>query len=111
MKLPNGDQAVVDSVKLRDYCLNPGHLRGRHKARVFAATLGITIRETELLRQALLETARSSVEAVPGEADGFGRRYVLDFSVEGPKATGLIRSTWIVRTNEAFPRLTSCYVL
>jgi hypothetical protein len=40
MKLPNGDQAVVDIAKLRDYCLNKDHLRGRHKARVFAAVLG-----------------------------------------------------------------------
>lgn len=38
MKLPNGDRAVVDIVKLTDYCLSTTHPRGRHKARVFAAT-------------------------------------------------------------------------
>ncbi len=42
MKLPNSDRAVVDIAKLRDYCLNPAHPRGRHKARVFAAALGLT---------------------------------------------------------------------
>jgi hypothetical protein len=41
MKLPNATHAVVDVAKLRDYCLNPGHARGRHKARVFASVLGI----------------------------------------------------------------------
>jgi len=34
MKLPGGERANVDVAKLRDYCLNPTHPRGRHKARV-----------------------------------------------------------------------------
>ncbi len=42
MKLPNGERAVVDIIKLQDYCLNPAHPRGQHKARVFAAALGLT---------------------------------------------------------------------
>ncbi len=29
MKLPNADRAVVEIEKLRDYCLNPVHPRGR----------------------------------------------------------------------------------
>jgi len=111
VKLPKGDRAVVDLTKLRDYCLNPAHLCGRHKARVFAATLGVTARQAELLRAALLQAARDSEEAVLGEEDGFGKRYVLDFNMAGPKASGSIRALWIVRMNEAFPRLTSCYVL
>jgi hypothetical protein len=37
VKLPHVELAVVDIAKLRDYCLNADHLRGRHKARVFAA--------------------------------------------------------------------------
>jgi hypothetical protein len=41
-KLPNPDDAVVDIRKLRDYCLNPAHPRGRNKARVFASVLGLT---------------------------------------------------------------------
>ena len=40
-KLPNCTNAVVDLAKLRDYCLNIGHPEGRHKARVFRATLGM----------------------------------------------------------------------
>jgi hypothetical protein len=37
VNLPHAELAVVDIAKLRDYCLNADHLRGRHKARVFAA--------------------------------------------------------------------------
>ena len=33
MNLPKPELAVVEIAKLRDYCLNPDHLRGRHKAR------------------------------------------------------------------------------
>ena len=38
MTLPHAEAAVVEVVdprKLRDYCLNPNHPRGKHKARVF----------------------------------------------------------------------------
>lgn len=40
MKLPSGDQAVIDDDKLIGYCLNPEHPEGRHKARVFQSVLG-----------------------------------------------------------------------
>jgi hypothetical protein len=40
-RLPNGNLAIVDIRKLKDYCLNPHHWRGRHKARVFWTALGI----------------------------------------------------------------------
>jgi hypothetical protein len=40
-RLPNGGQAVLDIRKIEDYCLNPGHPLGRHKARVFHEALGI----------------------------------------------------------------------
>ncbi|MGH9791704.1 MAG: DUF6883 domain-containing protein, partial [Candidatus Acidiferrales bacterium] len=110
MKLPNPERAVVDIEKLRGYCLNPQHLRGRHKARVFAAVLGITAEKAELLRTALLEAALHR-EATPTEQDTHGQRYVLDFELDGPSGRGMVRSCWIVRAGETFPRLTTCYVL
>jgi hypothetical protein len=109
MRLPNPGRAVVEMVKLRDYCLNPSHPRGRHKARVFASALGLTGDHAEVLRQALLRAAREQ-EAVRGEADDFGQRYVLEFTMTGPDGEARIRSGWIVRHGENFPRLTSCYV-
>jgi hypothetical protein len=59
LKLPNGDHAVVDIVKLTDYCLSTVHPRGQHKARVFAASLGLTADQADLLREALLEAAHT----------------------------------------------------
>jgi hypothetical protein len=110
MRLPNGDRAIVPPEKLTDYCLNPNHPRGRHKARVFAAALGITLEEADQLREALLAAAASE-EAAEGENDDFGRRFMIDFIAEGPRGHARVRSRWIVRQGEDVPRLTSCYVL
>ena len=110
MRLPNAERAVCDDAKLREYCLNPQHPRGRHKARVFQSVLGLTAVHTVLIRDALLMAARTEESAL-GEADSYGQRYVVDFDFTGPGGSGRVRSTWIVRTGEDFPRLTSCYVL
>jgi hypothetical protein len=109
MKLPSGDRAVVDIAKLRDYCLNPEHPRGKHKARVFASALGLTADGAESLREELLQAARDG-EAMATDQDSYGQRFVVDFMMNGPEGDVSVRSSWIVRTEEDFPRLTSCYV-
>jgi hypothetical protein len=55
MKLPKAENAVVDIAKLRDYCLNPNHPEGKHKARAFREKLGFERKDAELLRQSILE--------------------------------------------------------
>lgn len=67
MRLPNAANAVLDIEKLRDYCLNPNHPEGKHKARVFAEKLGITQKDAESLRQAIMEgvLVAEAVEQVP----------------------------------------------
>lgn len=111
MRIPNAKRAVVEVGKLADYCLNPRHPRGRHKARVFAAKLGISAAQADILRQALLNAARTRADAAPAETDRFGQRYVLDFDMSGPKGSARVRSMWIVRKGEDFARLSTCYVL
>jgi hypothetical protein len=110
MRLPNADHAVVEIEKLRDYCLSTSHPRGRHKARVFATALGITARDAEELRDSIL-SAIVSEEAIPTEQDEYGQRYVVDFTVKRQDKEAVVRSSWIVRNGEDYPRLTSCYVL
>jgi hypothetical protein len=110
MNLPGAKHAVVDIAKLRDYCLNPSHPRGRHKARIFAAILGLMQADAEFLRQELLRAARDA-DASEGEADEYGKRYIVDFQLVRNSYRAIIRSAWITRRGEAFPRLTSCYVL
>jgi len=110
MRLPNPERAVVDTAKLRDYCLNMRHPRGRHKARVFLSALGLSAGDAEYLRKALLQVAATE-DATRIETDEYGERYQLDFTLIRGDRTARIRSSWIVRRGEDFPRMTSCYVL
>ena len=63
MKMPGGDAAIVDRVKLTEYCLNADHARGKHKARVFAAVLGFTAENADELRGARLSAAARVIRA------------------------------------------------
>lgn len=110
MRLPNGENAYVDPAKLRDYFLDPEHPRGKHKARIFNATLGITLANQGSLRDALLKAARTDVATV-GEPSEYGKRYAVEFRMKTPVGEATVRSGWIVRQDEDFPRLTSCYVM
>jgi hypothetical protein len=110
MKLPNADRAIVEIEKLRDYCLSSSHPRGRHKARVFITALGIAADDAQELKQAIL-SAITSEEALPTERDEYGQRFVVDFSMRRQGKEAVVRSSWIIRSAEDYPRLTSCYVL
>jgi len=110
VRIPNAERALVEIAKLRDYCLSMDHPRGRHKARVFQRALGLTSADAEFLRDRLLAAVQSD-EAALGEGDRYGQRYILDVAVVGTVREGIVRSAWIIRADEDFPRLTSCYVL
>jgi hypothetical protein len=110
MRLPNAEQAFIDLAKLRDYCLNPAHPRGRHKARVFRAALGFTDADAEALRNALLP-ALPNADAVLQAEDRYGRRYAVDCPIVGPKDSAVVRTIWIVFAGQTVPRLTTCFVI
>lgn len=110
MRLPNAERAVIDPEKLRNYCLNLQHPRGKNKARVFASALGIMADDWKILKDAILE-ALLTEPAEAGEKDAFGQRYTVDFELTVRRRNAIVRSSWIVRTGEDFPRLTSCYIL
>ncbi len=103
---------AVDIVKLRDYCLSEAHPRGRHKARVFRARLGLTVGDAEALRDALISAAMADPARLqPTLSDQFGQRYILDFEMQTPVGTATIRSAWIVPAGQDMLRMTTCYVL
>jgi hypothetical protein len=63
---------------------------------------------TGIVRATLLD-AVLQCNATAGDANEYGQRYILDFeSIKGDR-TATIRSAWIVRRGESFPRLTTCY--
>lgn len=108
MKLPNAHRAVVDVLKLREYCLNPQHEDGKHKARVFASALGLNEADAEWLSERLLEAVHGDATLV-GQIP-YGSLYVIDFWVATAAGEAIMGSGWIVRVGENFPRLTTCYV-
>lgn len=110
MRLPNGDEAVVDIAKIREYCLSVTHPRGKHKARVFQSVFGMTAADAEALRSALSQAARNA-DAEIGDTDLYGTRYIIDFDLERNARVGRIRSCWILLTGELAPRFVTCFVL
>ena len=109
MKLPYGDEAIIDPRKVIDYCLSPDHDDGKHKARLFQNLLGLTVEHAAGLLDALKEAAASG-DAILGRLDRHGQRYVIDFELVGPRRRAIIRSAWIIRTSEIVPRLVTCYI-
>jgi len=71
--------AIVDIQKLRDYCLNPDHPKGRNKARVFAS-FGIGQVDAEQLRAVLLQVARDG-DTQLGVQNSYGQRCTIDFEL------------------------------
>ena len=110
MKIPNADRAVVDVRKLRGYSLNPTHRTGKHKARMFAAALGITADDAEALRDILLKAVKA-YDAELGLKDSYGQRYQVDFTLEWRGKQAVVRSAWIIEPDVPYPRSTSCYPL
>jgi hypothetical protein len=110
VKLPNPDKAIIPLDKLEGYALNPNHAEGRHKAAVFRAALGIGIAEADELRAAL-QMALCNQEALATNRNVHGQKYQIDFKMTRTDKFAIIRSVWIIRNDETFSRLVTCYVL
>jgi len=50
-------------------------------------------------------------DAKPLAKINFGALYMIDFQLRTSHGETVVRSGWIVRTDEDFPRLTTCFVL
>ncbi len=110
-RLPRAERAVVPREKLEDYLLNPRHEIGRHKARVFAAALGIGRADWEYLRDrikgGILNASVTSTRETP-----YGRLYEVVLPIEGPNGqTRRIMTVWLVRGADEPPRLVTGYVV
>lgn len=109
MKLPNHENAVISIEKLRDYCLNDDHPRGKHKALVFKSALDLEKKDSELLKTIILDSLNTN-DAIETFRDIYGIRYTVDITCIRNDKQAVIRTIWITKTNENFPRLTTCYV-
>ena len=78
---------------------------------MFESALGITLANKEILSQALLAQAASSNEFTALGDNGFGETFVLRFPLATDQGAATVLSAWIVRHNEDFPRLTTCFIV
>ena len=109
MKLPNPEQASIPADKLEGYALNPNHSEGRHKAVVFRSALGLDQENASALREALRQALKSQ-DATPTKRNPYGQKYQIDFEMIRDGKSATIRSIWIVKDTENFPRLITCYI-
>jgi hypothetical protein len=109
-RLPHGERAILDLLKIEKYCLDAVHPRGRHKARVFRQALGIDQSHASWLRDVLLTAAREA-DAVELQSDAHGQRWRIDTPVTRQERRVMVRTVWIVRADEQVPRFVTCWVL
>lgn len=76
--------------------------------RVFAAALGLTLRDAAFLRQALFDAARDG-GAVEVGATAFGILYRVRFVLEFRGRSAMVRSGWILGP-DGIARLTTALV-
>jgi hypothetical protein len=109
MKLPNPERASIPADKLEGYALNPNHSEGRHKAVVFRSALGLDQENAEELKEALRQALKTE-NATPTTRNPYGQKYQIEFEMIRAGRSAIIRSIWIVKDAENFPRLITCYI-
>lgn len=77
---------------------------------MFKSALGLTAEKAEVLRAYILETV-GLTDAIKGEQDFYGQRYIVDCRIVTDVGDAIVRTGWIIRRDEDFPRLTTCCVL
>ncbi len=108
MNLPDGDRAVVDDAKVRDYLLSPEHPIGRFKARVFGA-VGYRRDNWQQLKADLVALA-VTLDAAPAPASEHGQRWVGSAELRGPSGAPLpVVTVWLIPSEGAPPRLITAY--
>jgi hypothetical protein len=103
-RLPNAEQARIDSRKLRDYALNPKHSSGQYKA-AFFAQMGYTASDWQLLERDIREQHLSQ-PTEPGQPSPYGRKYTITAPLQGPCGWARwVTTVWIFRPDSDFAEL------
>jgi hypothetical protein len=110
VKLSSFNKPYISDDKLLDYCLNPLHPDGKHKARVFKAALEIDQSNFDILKNEIIRKI-ANVDVNLLDQNEFGSLYFADIKIVNGKWSAVVRTCWIIKIEEDFPRLTSCFVI
>ena len=108
VRLPNAADAVISSVKIREYLLSRKHPIGMHKASFFEA-LGYTEAHWRRLGEDL---RRISIvgDAQRSRHNGYGQLFAVDGKLDGPSGKAeWVRTIWIILDGDRTPRLVTVY--
>lgn len=114
MPMPGAIGATLDIRKLADYCLDPTHPRGRHKARVFRGALAIEQSDAAWLRGVLLAGVVDA-DAIEIGHGAYGATWRADILVPAPRGRALgqyavVRTLWLSPAGSGPPRFVTCWV-
>jgi hypothetical protein len=103
------DRAWIPESKLKDYALGPDHVRGRHKARLFASMLGIERDDWRFLHDQILGKLPACEASWARPAPPYGVEYTIFVPITGRNgASHLVQTAWILDA-ERRPRFTTAY--
>jgi len=108
--LPGYKQASIPRAKLEGYLLNPAHIVGKHKAKVFKSALGFDQGSWRLLETAIRNELPYN-EAQSTKNDSYGRRYNVTITIKGPNGSERdVTTAWIVKTGDDQPSFVTAHV-
>lgn len=108
--LLNAEHAVVNYKKLSTYSLDPTHLSGGHKARVFQSALGYNPTNADVLGARVQEGVLTAPAKIL-DANQHGQRMAVDMPILGANGeTVIVRSGWIYEPGAVVPRMTTLFV-
>ncbi|MBV5284032.1 MAG: hypothetical protein JZU53_16540 [Paludibacter sp.] len=101
--------AEVSKSKLYNYALNPEHLRGKEKAKLFKELLGIEREHWKYLAAQLIEgISKGEIEGL--KIDEYGIKYHILIPIKGLNGQSkIVRTAWIARDDKIIS-LTSAYI-
>lgn len=98
------ENAIISDEKLVDYCLNLSHERGKHKAKVFQSTFGITNKNAGLLKNTILtEICKQEITKI--QENNSGKIYTILLKLTIFECTAEVITAWIIEHNSNKPRL------
>ena len=100
----------IDIRKLRDYCLNPYHPIGKHKARVFSSQLGIEKSDAQWLKDTIVEKIKDA-EIEWLHEDEYGKRCSANLRLDIYNNYANVKTIWIIRKGRKVPELVTCYII
>jgi hypothetical protein len=109
--LPNAETAKIPTGKFTKYLLDPLHLEGRHKARVFKSVLGFEQSDSAELENAILSELPYHPAVLASEGQ-WGTKYEVIIPITGVNgATAQVLTVWILRKQVPSPQFVTARVL